>query len=113
MTFTPNSTGAPDSWVLGVYESDGVLSFDLEAVLTEQHPHWEPPKPGETYCYRRVALTFPGVRRIEWISRGGPPATDASGERDWGNIDTFRGDGDTYQLTGDWGHVRFESDPLR
>jgi len=72
-----------DSWVLGVYESDGVLNFDLEAVLTEQHPYWEPPKPGEMYCYGRVALTFPGVRSIEWISRGGRPATDASGERDW------------------------------
>jgi hypothetical protein len=27
-----------DSWVLGVHESDASLSFDLEAVLTEQHP---------------------------------------------------------------------------
>ncbi len=68
------------------------------------------PKPGEMYCYGRVALTFPGVRSIEWISRGGRPATDASGEGDWGHIDTFLRDGNTYQLTGDWGHVRFESD---
>ena len=33
------------------------------------------------------------------------------GRRDWGNIDTFAADADTYELTGDWGHVRVESDP--
>lgn len=100
-----------DSWVLGVYESDVSLSFDLDAVLTEQHPQWHPPRPGEQYAYRRMALTFPSVRSVEWLSRGGPPATDASGKRDWGNIDSFvaRDDG-TYELEGDWGHVRVASD---
>ncbi|MEJ7892352.1 MAG: hypothetical protein WKF94_06900 [Solirubrobacteraceae bacterium] len=100
-----------DSWVLGVHESATSLSFDLDAVLTEQHPRWHPPKPGEQYAYRRVALTFPAVRSLEWLSRGGPPATDASGERDRGNIDSFvvRDDG-VYELDGDWGHVRVASD---
>ena len=64
---------------------------------------------GEQYSYRR--LTFPNVRRFEWLDRGGPAAVDATGERDWGNIDTFAADADTYELTGDWGHVRVESDP--
>ena len=100
-----------DSWVLGVFESAASLSFDLEAVLTEQHPQWEPRKPGEQYTYRRLWLTFPNVRRVEWLDRGGPPAVYATGERDWGIIDTFAADADTYELTGDWGHVRVESDP--
>ena len=82
-----------DSWVLGVHESDGGLSFDLEAVLTEGHPQWNQPKPGEVYCYRRLALIFPSVRGVEWIERGTRPATDATGEQDWGHIDTFVGDG--------------------
>ena len=93
-----------DSWVLGVHESDGSLSFDLEAVLTEGHPQWNQPKPGEVYCYRRLALIFPSVRGVEWIERGMRPATDATGEQDWGHIDTFVGDG-AATVVGDWGNV--------
>jgi hypothetical protein len=99
-----------DSWVLGVYELDDSLSFDLEAVLIERHPQWKPPKAGEMYCYRRMALTFLNVRRIEWLERGTRPATDATGEEDWGHIDTFVADDGHYELTGDWGWVRFSSD---
>lgn len=36
-----------DSWVLGVSETDSSLTFDLEAVLTEHHPDWQPPRAGE------------------------------------------------------------------
>ncbi len=95
-----------DSWVLGVYESNASLSFDLEAVLTDQHPQWQMRKPGEQHSYRRLALTFPNVHRTEWLHRGGPPATDASGEHDRGHVDTFVVGVGTYELTGDWGHVR-------
>jgi hypothetical protein len=99
-----------DSWVLGVFESRASLSFDLEAVLTEQHPQWHPPKPGEPYAYRRVSLTFPTMRTIEWLHRGRAPATDAAGEQDWGNIDSFVVENDVYELEGDWGHMRVVSD---
>jgi hypothetical protein len=99
-----------ESWVLGVYESDDDLTFDLEVVLTDGHPQWEPPKPGEMYCYRRTALTFSNVRGIEWLERGTRPATDATGSEDWGHIDTFVADGGRYELTGDWGRVRFSSE---
>jgi hypothetical protein len=99
-----------DSWVLGVFESADSLSFDLDALLTEQHPQWHPPRPGEQYAYRRVSLTFPNVRTIEWLDRGGPPATDASGEQDWGNIDRFIVDDDVYEMEGGWGQVRVVSD---
>ena len=97
--------------VLGVHESVASLSFDLDAVLTEQHPRWEPCKPGEQYTYRRLTLTFPNMRRVEWLDRGGPPAVDATGERNGANIDTFATDRDTYELTGGWVHGRVESDP--
>ena len=98
-----------DSWVLGVYESESSLSFDFDGVLTETHPRWQPPKPGEVHCYLRMELTFPSVRAIEWLARGTRPAVDATGEEDWGHIDTFEFDGDSYELSGDWGHVRLTS----
>jgi len=95
-----------DSWVLGVFESRSSLTFDLEAALTEAHPEWAPPKSGEQHCYRRISLTFPHVRHIAWLAPASQPATDASGEQDWGHIDTFTIADDSYELTGDWGHVR-------
>jgi len=99
-----------DSWVLGVYESDDSLSFDLETVLTRRHPDWEPPKPGEVHCYKHMALTFLRVHDVEWLERGTRPATDATGEADWGHIDTFAAADGRYELTGDWGRVRFSAD---
>ena len=51
------------------------------------------------------------MRTIEWLQRGSAPATDATGEQDWGHIDWFVVDNDVYELEGDWGHVRVVSEP--
>ena len=99
-----------DSYVLGVREGTTDVRFELEAVLTEDHPKWSPPKPGEQYAYLRVDLVFPNPRRVEWIERAMRPITDASGEIDYGNIDSFEWQTDFYELLGEWGHVRIESD---
>jgi hypothetical protein len=101
-----------DSWVLAVGERANELRFDLEAVLTEDHPDWHPPKPDEVYAYKRLAVVFLKPREVTWVKRmTGPPAVDASGEVDYGNIDVFMWDGDLFDLQGDWGHVRVVSDP--
>lgn len=101
-----------DSWVLGVFEEPDELRFDVEAVLTEQHPDWHPPKPGEQYAYRRLALTFRRPRDVVWLERmTGRPAVDATGEEDYGNIDVFTWEGSRFDLQGDWGHVVVNGDP--
>jgi len=98
-----------DSWVLAVEEAEHELRFVVEAVLTEQHPQWHPPKPDEQYCYRRVALVFARPRSVEWLGRmDGQPAVDASDEVDFGNIDVSRWEGSVFELEGDWGQVRVE-----
>jgi hypothetical protein len=98
-------------WVLGVYPSDRQFVIDIEAVLTEQHPDFGPPKPGEMYRYRRVAVRFPNVRDLEWIQplnlRG---SRDATGSIDYGNIDFFIRTRDVSHLGGDWGEVAVTSD---
>lgn len=95
-----------DSYVLGITEDESRLAFALELVLTEDHPGYQPPKPGEMYCYRRGTLTFSGYQQLEWLERTSAAYTDVTGEIDHGNIDTFvRADG-TYELAGDWGRVR-------
>jgi hypothetical protein len=99
-----------DSYVLGVQESETALRFDLDAVLTENHSKYSPPKKDEYYCFLRVTLVFPGLRRVEWVKRTMRPYGDATGEVDYGNIHTFIWDGTQYDLEGDWGRVRIESD---
>jgi hypothetical protein len=101
-----------DSWVLAVEETAHELRFVVEAVLTETHAHWRPPRPGEQYCYHRVELVFSRPRSVEWLKRmEGPPAVDASGEVDFGNIDAFRWDASVFELEGDWGAVRVDGEP--
>lgn len=96
-----------DSYVLAIHEYDDRLVFDLDVVLTEDHPSYEQPKEGEQYCYRRASLCFSGVSYFEWIRRRFIQFSDAAGESDYGNIDTFSKDDDRYSLAGDWGEVRF------
>jgi hypothetical protein len=99
-----------DSYVLGIRESGSEVRFELEAVLTEDHPRWSPPKAGEQYAYLRMDLVFPNTRRIEWVEQAMTPLRDASGEVDYGNIDSFEWRPGFYDLLGDWGHLRIESD---
>jgi hypothetical protein len=94
-----------DSYVLAIDEAPHSLTFTLEVVLTPEHPRYHTPLPGEQYCYVDGFLTLNGVREIEWLSRSANAFTDASGEEDLGNIDTFRQDVDYFDIVGDWGHV--------
>lgn len=96
----------PDSWVLSVETSESSVCFVLDAVLEEDHPrfYW-PPKPGEQHAYARVRWCLHG--EVWWNE--GPnldrPATDASGEKDYGNIDSWFCEGNVDHLEGSWGTV--------
>lgn len=101
-----------DSYVLDISGTAGQVVFRLDAVLTPEHPAYHSPHPGEHYCYARGGLAFPDVTRVVWLSRSGSYYTDASGERDLGNIDSLTIDGDAYVAEGDWGAVRISgADP--
>ncbi|MQA82827.1 MAG: hypothetical protein GEV10_30975 [Streptosporangiales bacterium] len=95
-----------DSWVLDVTVRPGEVVFDLDLVVLPSHPSYDEPLPGEQYCYRSAALRFPDLAEVTWTMGTGPPAIDADGEIDYGNIDTLRSDGDVYELSGDWGAMR-------
>lgn len=45
------------------------------------------------------------------VTVGGPPASDASGEIDFGTLDVMQVDGDAYTLSGDFGEIRVVSAP--
>lgn len=104
----PGLTGVylEDSYVLGIAEAPGRLTFKLEAVLTPESPVYHPARPGEQYCYASGSLVFAGASRIEWERRTAAHYTDADGEEDLGNIDILAVDGESLVVEGDWGRVR-------
>lgn len=102
-----------DSWVLSVLPSAQMVAFELEAVLTETHPDYAGPRPGEQYDYRRATLVVEG-EHVEVELSGLVPAQDASGSTDLGNIDSWTVDeGGWSVLTGDWGTVRVQRPRVR
>ena len=98
-----------DSFVLGIDEKPGALSFELDVALTPSHPRYHEPRPGEQHCYADAILTISEATRIEWVTRSALTSHDATGEEDRGNIDSFQQLDDHYEITGDWGHVRVHS----
>ncbi|MEV6173289.1 hypothetical protein AB0L99_34415 [Streptomyces sp. NPDC051954] len=98
-----------DSFVLDVKATPGRVTFDLDLVLTPGHPAYRSPNPGEQNCYVRATVEFPEVRHLVWAGQGAPPATDASGDKDYGAIDSLLWNGDAFHLEGDWGEIQVAS----
>lgn len=98
-----------DSWVLDVASTEHGVEFRLDVVLTPDHHRYQRPAPGEQYCYMQARLTVASTKRLVLHRSDAPPATDASGERDLGNIDLFTPvdwDGATaWEMSGDWGDL--------
>ncbi len=98
-----------ESYVLAIDERDGAVEFALDAALTPSHPRYRPPAANEQYCYRRGQLVVAGAGLIRLRRSGARPATDAAGERDFGNIDSMHqvdSDGrDSWAMDGEWGEL--------
>jgi hypothetical protein len=82
-----------DSWVLGVETDESHVCFVLDAALEPGNPKfYSPPKPNEQHAYARLRWCLHG--EVHWNE--GPnlndPATDATGEVDFGNIDAWWGE---------------------
>jgi hypothetical protein len=94
-----------DSYVLEVVATPGRLTFDMDLVLTSDHPEYRPAPANEQYCYRRGGIEFSGVTDLAWKGQGLQPAQDVTGQVDYGNIDSFLIEGDRYELAGDFGSI--------
>ena len=106
-----------DSWVLAVRlaleEPRQSVEFDLEVVLTKDHPGYVEPKEDQQHCYRSGKLVFPDVSGFSWSADKIQRSVDAAGETDFGNIDTLECGEDHYRLTGAWGELRvISSEPF-
>lgn len=99
-----------DSYVLSVNVGFSQAVFDLDAVLTPQHPHYAAPLPDEFHCYRRAQLWFKDAFDISYDPSGAPPAWDANDDWDHGNIDSFEIDPPHgYHLAGGWGQLKLKA----
>lgn len=101
-----------ESYVLGITAIPGKVTFELDLVLTPGHGEYSPPGPGQQYCSRRGLLVFEGVTRLLWSQAGNPPAVDASGEADYGQIDSFEWDDAGALLEGSWGRMEIVSSSI-
>lgn len=94
-----------DSYVLDVKEDARSVGFRMDIVLTPTHPYYRSPLPHEQHCYRRGRLIFQDCDEIVWKRRNFRPSTDASGEVDYGNIDSLYEEDGYFHLNGDWGEL--------
>ena len=97
-----------DSFVLGLIEDQNSIEFELEAVLTPEHPSYHPPKANEQHCYQKLVLRLGNCSNVNWIRKSLRPSTDAKGNIDYGNIDHFSVAKDQLHLSGEWGEVRLD-----
>jgi hypothetical protein len=83
------------------------LTFVLDLALAPTHSAYRIPPIGQMHCYRTARVTVQSDTAILLRRSTLEPATDATGELDYGHIDTFGpvngGDDDAWELTGDWG----------
>ncbi|WP_037138746.1 hypothetical protein [Rhodococcoides fascians] len=98
-----------DSYVLSIEEAPERFTFSLDTVLTPDSPRYQPPKPGEQYCYARGRIVFEHVTAVNWVSRSSEQYTDATGAVDLGNIDSLSFERGVYLVRGDWGCVRVQA----
>lgn len=101
-----------DSYVLGITEKADEISFQVEFVLTEQHPAYRPPLENEQHCYRRGSLTFHGVRDVRWARLSMRPSVEPNGDIDYGNIDAFAERDGIFRLEGEWGELSLSADTV-
>ena len=60
---------------------------------------------GPQYSYRRGRIFFPNMEQVRWQSRIQPYIDPASGSVDYGAIDYFYRENNTYYLAGYWGEL--------
>ena len=78
-----------ESWLLFYeLEADRIVLV-IDATLSKTHPLTGPPRVGDVNRYEQIELRFAGVKGVRFEAKRLPPAWDATGEADYGNIDHF------------------------
>ncbi len=94
-----------NSYVLNVTVEPGLVSVEAHLVLLAEHHSYSLPKDRESQCFRLGHLRFEKPTSVGWVMPVVRPAIDRTGEIDWGGVDHFEIDDDTYELVGDFGRL--------
>jgi hypothetical protein len=81
----------------------------MEFALTPRDSDYVAPPPSEFACFNAGRLRFTRVKRLLWERQGMKPATDASGDEDYGYIDVFEFEASVYHLEGDRGRMEISA----
>ena len=92
-----------DSYVLNISKEKDSVVFEMEFVLTHKHSLYRPAKKNEKYCYRHGRLQFSECSMVRLQRSNCPPSTDANGDIDFGNVDSFVKTNEKVSLNGCWG----------
>jgi hypothetical protein len=102
-----------DSYVFGIESTHDRIVFDLDLVLTPEHPAYREPPETEQYCFRRARAVIDGADSVCWGRRSMRAIQDASGEVDYGSIDSWYAENGVTYVEGEWGEVEIRGGTLR
>ncbi len=101
------------SYVVGWRHEAGLLSIDMDILLTPDHPFYETPRPSQKGCIRAAVIEFPYCRSISRADDKDRPLESeaAVATLEHGAVQSFCVyDDGVYEITGVFGHVVVEAE---
>ena len=96
-----------DSFVLSWSRRTNELIFEVEASIWPESKYYEKPKEDEYTCYKPARLSFKNIKQIDGLLDMSQvtPSTDASREKDYGNIDALQENSGGFFIEGNFGSI--------
>ena len=98
--------------MLGWLHGDNQVTFRVDFVLAPEHPAYSLPPPTEWACFRLGTLLFNNVSSVRGLPAQSSvrPAIDASGEADYGHVESLTLDSGVYEIGLEFGIVSIEAE---
>lgn len=97
------------SYLLGVIYDDESLTLEMEFNLTERHPAYQAPQPGEERCFRGGYVRFASIEDLQ-IDRAPVPEGEAV---DYSTVFSVAGDGERFEFSTGWGEIKVSAKSVR
>ena len=103
-----------ESYVLGWLRKDNQMTFQADFAVAPDHPTYSPPLPTEYAHFRLGTLSFSNVKSAKGLPDQSAvrPAIDASGEADYGHIESFTRNVGVCEIGLEFGIVNIEAESL-
>ena len=97
------------SFLTGVIYDDESLSLEMDFRVTEGHPRYAAPQPGEEGCYRGGYIRFGDIDDLQ-IDKAKPVEGAAE---DYSIIYSASGDGQRFEFSTGWGEIKVAAGSVR